>query len=261
MSSSPRNRQLGPYVLGSRYKHSGELGRLYRARHAETGKPALVLEPTERNPEDAPLADWQLRVSSSVAPAYLALEVEGAPSTAEAVDAEEELEVMLDDWRHALAQALRRPETLRHLRGSRPPARRERTDWRPGVFGAALAAGLAALIVHSTPTMAPELGSEFARAQLAPAAFDAGVGDVTGVVLTDTTEGVPIALARPMPQKPFERVQKQPPCNPALEEEHFGGCWVETKRSAPCPDQLYEYDGKCYLPAAKPTPKPTSIFR
>jgi hypothetical protein len=101
------------------------------------------------------------------------------------------------------------------------------------------------------------------RPDLATAQGDGGWddrGDLTGLLLTDPVDFGPVVLARPMPKKPFD-VQKKAPCDKALEEEHFGGCWVPHKTPAPCPDKLYELGGTCYLPAAKPQPKPASIFR
>ena len=63
-----------------------------------------------------------------------------------------------------------------------------------------------------------------------------------------------------MPKKPFEQ-QKRPPCKvkEQLEVEIHGGCWVPHKKAAPCPDELYEFDGQCYLPAAKPERSPRSM--
>lgn len=263
-ASNHRGNRLGPYQLESRYRGTGEdLGRVYRARHAETGAPALVVQHTERHPEDAPLADWALRLRSSTSPAYLALEVESAPQTADSAAAGEELDYMLDDLHSAVDRTLRRPEVLRHLRSPRRPPAQPQRDWRPGLFAGALAAALAVTIVHSTPTHAPGFDDSLRRAQLAPAALDAGwvAGDVTGLALTGTAGSEPIALARPMPRQPFKGLQKLPPCDPVLEEEHFGGCWVPHRTRAPCPDKLYELGDQCYLPAVAAPPKPTSIFR
>jgi hypothetical protein len=261
-NNKQRGRQLGPYVLGPRYKHTGEAGRIFRARHVSTGAPALVVQRTERQSEDRPLADWTVRVSSSVAPAYLAIEVDSAPVATNPVDVAEELVFMLADASRAVDTTIRRPGALQHLQApARPPApARAIIRRRPLLVAAvALAAGLA--LVASTFYPAAQMND----AELAHAT-DAGWGGTgelaADVVLTGLADGEPILLARPMPKKPFGN-QKRPPCDvkDQLEVELFGGCWVPHERRAPCPEKLYELDGKCYLPAARPQPSPAVIFR
>jgi hypothetical protein len=260
MSSSQRGNRLGPYKLEQRYRNTGDLGRVYRARNTLTGAPALVVKPTERTSEDAPLADWQLRLLSSTSPAYLSLEVESAPEAADAQAAGEELEYMLDDLMRALICTGSRPETLPHLRS---PRARERAEWNPvhRLFGAALAAAFAGAIIFAGNS-GPPPAAPVATSELAVARHDAGwdgSGDLTGLLLTDTADTQPLVISRPMPKEPFD-VQKRPPCKKVLEEEHFDGCWVPLEVRAPCPDEAYELGSKCYWPAAKPRPKPSSIF-
>ncbi|EPX62523.1 hypothetical protein D187_008711 [Cystobacter fuscus DSM 2262] len=266
MSNTPRRSQLGPYQLGPRYRNTGEdLGRIYRARNAKTGAPALVLQHTDRQALDVPVADWTLRLSSSVSPAYLSLEVESAPEDADAQDVGEELDFLLYDLHEVVTRTLRNPETLRHLRALHVPTARAAPPatpaWLRPAFGAVLTACFALLLLRAGNSAQVEDWSS--RPELVTARRDAGWdagGDLTGLLLTDTVDVGPVVLARPMPKKPFD-VQKRPPCNKALEEEHFDGCWVETKKSAPCPDELYELEGKCFLPAAKPQQRPASLFR
>ncbi|ATB41121.1 hypothetical protein CYFUS_006583 [Cystobacter fuscus] len=261
-SNTPQ-RRLGPYVLGPRYKNTEDLGRLFRARNMETGAPALVLEHTERQALDVPVADWTLRLRSSVSPAHLALEVESAPKSVDGEVAGEELDCMLEDLHFAVTRVLRSPETLRHLRSLHTPATPfaalTTPAWYRPALGAALATCVALLMLHAGNSTPVEDWSSIR--ELATARNDAGwEGDVTGAALTGLADFEPLVLARPMPKKPFE-VQKKAPCDKTLEEEHFGGCWVPHKTPAPCPDKLYELNGTCYLPAVKASPPPASIFR
>ena len=260
MSSSQRGNRLGPYKLEQRYRNTGDLGRVYRARNTLTGAPALVMKPTERTAEDAPLADWRLRLLSSTSPSYLSLEVESAPEAADARAAGEELEFMLEDMLQMLACTGSRPETLPHLRS--PPAReRVERGHLHRLFGGALAAAFAGAVLFAGNS-GPSPATHAVADELSVARLDAGwdgSGDITGLLLTDTVDLQPPALSRPMPKEPFD-IQKRPPCKKVLEEELMGGCWVRHTTLAPCLDDLYEKDGKCYLPAAKPRSKPSSIF-
>lgn len=65
-----------------------------------------------------------------------------------------------------------------------------------------------------------------------------------------------VFAAVPMPPQPLPG-QERPPC--ALpEKEVNGGCWFELSSPAPCPDNIVEYKGRCYIPARPPIqpPKP-----
>lgn len=273
-SDSQRGNQLGPYILGPRYKSTGDVGRLYRAYNVETGAPALVLQRTERQADEQPLADWQVRVASSVSPAFLALEVERAPAAGIPADVAGELVFMLGDAEEIANAVVERPETIPHLRAAPrpPPARQAVTplpaphpaqDWRRPSLAAGLAALAAAAVLHLGGTrsgLEPRLD---AGAELAQADIDAGWGGddaATGLVLTSTTDDAPFLLARALPKKPFSN-QKRPPCEKPLEVEIHEGCWVPHKMTAPCPDRLYEFAGQCYLPAAKPESSPRAVTR
>ncbi|WP_263437688.1 serine/threonine protein kinase [Stigmatella hybrida] len=61
-------------------------------------------------------------------------------------------------------------------------------------------------------------------------------------------------VALEMPKQPFTG-QKRPPCKPHREMEIRGGCWIALNVHAPCEDDGYEWDGKCFLPVkARPRP-------
>lgn len=50
-----------------------------------------------------------------------------------------------------------------------------------------------------------------------------------------------------------------PPCTSYTEVELVGACWAPHEFKAPCPDDLYEYQGKCYLPTFSAKPPPQSL--
>lgn len=78
--------------------------------------------------------------------------------------------------------------------------------------------------------------------------------------LVDTADaGEDSVLARPLPHEPFKG-QKRPPCWRTSEVELIGACWTPHELKAPCPEELYEYQGKCYLPAFRAkSPMPQSL--
>ncbi|QRN94509.1 hypothetical protein JRI60_36075 [Archangium violaceum] len=76
--------------------------------------------------------------------------------------------------------------------------------------------------------------------------------------LVDTADAGESVLARPLPREPFKG-QKRPPCTRYAEVELVGACWLPHELKAPCPDVLYEYQGKCYLPAFSAKPPPQSL--
>ena len=63
------------------------------------------------------------------------------------------------------------------------------------------------------------------------------------------------APAEKMPKEPMEG-QKLPPCRRPIQVELYGGCWMPHEMKAPCPDGLYEHEGKCYVPIIKTDPPP-----
>ncbi|MGZ3460651.1 MAG: hypothetical protein ACXU86_19355 [Archangium sp.] len=68
----------------------------------------------------------------------------------------------------------------------------------------------------------------------------------------------------PAPVRPGEaprpaRNQKRAPCNPRVEVEVAGVCWVPHATKPPCPPELTEYAGQCLLPVAKAQRPPTSL--
>lgn len=60
------------------------------------------------------------------------------------------------------------------------------------------------------------------------------------------------------PQEPFKG-QKRPPCTRYVEVELIGACWGPHELKAPCPDVLYEHQGKCYVPLFSAKPPPSAL--
>ena len=79
------------------------------------------------------------------------------------------------------------------------------------------------------------------------------------VALEDPTsqEGQPM-IARPLPREPFKG-QKRPPCTRYAEVELVGACWMPHEMKAPCPNVLFEHQGKCYAPVFRAQAPPQSI--
>ena len=74
-------------------------------------------------------------------------------------------------------------------------------------------------------------------------------------VITDWLSREGGIIAVPMPSKRLER-QQAPPClaPPGGQVEINGGCWFVVMAKPPC-GQLYEHEGRCYVPVRE-TPKP-----
>ncbi|WP_375770697.1 hypothetical protein NR798_07295 [Archangium gephyra] len=238
---------VGPYRVGLRYRAiGGGLGRLYEARHSETGKPALVLMPGPKGDLRAE-EDWQVRATANVTPPYLALEVEHAPANGQP----RQLTWMLERWAAALVRIDTRPEACAHLTGGAKEIR-PRPAGRLGSPGGALGlASLLALAVLLWPRATVHL--QAVRSQevrsMAEKPIFTGLSDgaVTGI------EGFP------MPDKPFAE-QKKPPCDALVGEvELRGGCWLELAKRPPCPKGAADYQGKCYVAVGATPRAPTSI--
>ena len=209
MTDTQRGNQLGPYRLKAKYRDTEGTGRIYQAYNVVTGAPALVLQRTERQADEQPLADWQVRVTSSVSPAFVALEVERAPAAGLPADVAEEFVVMLGDAEQLANAVVDNPETLPHLRAApRPPparqveqplltpapAARPSPGWRQPSLAAGLAAAATTVLLHLSGSssgleLRRDAGAELAQADV-DAGYDASLA--TGLVLTDSANDMPI---------------------------------------------------------------------
>ncbi len=85
----------------------------------------------------------------------------------------------------------------------------------------------------------------------------AGTSDFRAGLADTTPQGQPV-LARPLPKEPFKG-QKRPPCTRYTEVELVGACWAPHKLKAPCPEDLFEYQGECFMPTFSAKPPPSSL--
>lgn len=237
-------KQLGPYQLhGQVTQSTQEHGALYLGTHEKSGAAALVLEPARKDAK--PPGDWEVGCVSSSDPAYLAMEVKRSPWTV--VDDDhtvEELEGTFEDLRDGMERIAR----------AFPESKKSRPWWRLGLALASAAAVYALVFVVVRP---------HSMARVEPAPMSNQIPTDTAVPLTGNAivgvgdGGVP-ALAHPFPRKPYKG-QKRPPCTPRVEVEIMGACWVPHKLTAPCPEELYEYQGQCYTTSMLPPPTPQSV--
>lgn len=261
--------QVGPYQIDEQIAqdpHSPE--ELYLATHEESGATALVLKPAE-NPSW--LKDFRVYLVAEKARGYFALELEHT-RRARAPDmySAESLLFVLGDARRALRRM------ARAFDGPREPRRR----WRQGLalVGAAALGALLCALGHlafvSPPPSGPEslaltppvlVNDEVPTAGTNPPAFsnalertDAGEPYPLSSALDESSDAGTSMLARPLPSEPFKG-QKRPPCRKYAEVELVGACWVPHELKAPCLDELFEHQGKCYVPVFSAKPPPQSV--
>jgi len=250
--------QLGPYQLLEQMPQSARSeGVLYRATHETSGATALVLKLPAAQGE-APLKEWRVSlVCSSASSGYVAMQVEQTPwSRAPDRQSMESLVFTFEGVREAVRRMARAvPEPYEH-----------RLPWRPGLGVASVAAACALLLglVRLAPVFRPPSGPE-PVASTPPASMSHEAPTAGGNPdlphhggLVDTADAGASVLTRPLPKEPFKG-QKRPPCTRYTEVELIGACWAPHELKAPCPDSLYEYQGKCYLPTFSAKPPPQSL--
>ncbi|HYO71272.1 MAG TPA: hypothetical protein VEU33_34855 [Archangium sp.] len=249
-ASSQDVERVGPYQLHEQVPQDEHgRGELYRATHETSGATALVFRPAEN--DTAPLTDWRVRCISSASPGYLALEVEHAPGSVEPDgQSVEELMCMFEDVRAGVTR-------MAHVF---PDYDEPRFRWRVALAGAAAVFALVFFLLRHSP---PPPGGSDPLAGVAPAAVSQEVPTDTAIPLMgnsfwDVADGGTSAISHPFPRKPYKG-QRRPPCKPRIEVEIMGACWVPHKLKAPCPEELYEYQGECYTTSMLPPPVPQSI--
>lgn len=247
-------KRLGPYQLHEEVAQSTrEQGALYHATNETNGAAALVLEPAR---DDAkPSGDWQVQCNSSIAPSYLAVELKRSPWTVPNDEhTAEEVESAFEDLRDGVERIAR----------AFPESHEPRPWWRLGfaLAGAAAVGALTFVVMHRAPASPPPANPDaVARAETVPMSHDVATDievPLTGNSIVGSEDGGIPVLAHPLPRKPYKG-QKRPPCNPRIEVEINGGCWVPHKLTAPCPEELYEYQGQCYTTSMLPPPTPQSV--
>ena len=238
--------QLGPYQLDEQVSQSdSSQGELYRATHEERGSPALVFKPTAQGKgAPQPPREWEVLCVSSTAPPYMAVEVKHA-SAARDPD-HPGTEELLDTFEQVAAGVKHMARTY-DATGPRLPSRRLPRKLAGAAVGGVL---LGALFRFVSMSSSPEGEGVHATqepvscevpATLTP--FDALPESATYPELPEEIPG----LARPLPFAPLKG-QMRPPCHPKAHVELVGACWMPHEQKAPCPNVLYEYEGKCYAP-------------
>jgi len=258
-SSGEEAEQVGPYQLQEQVPQDDDSqGALYRARHETSGAPTLVREATEGEKRGEPQPVVKVRIISSGG--YDAMEVEQTPrSVAPERQSVESLVATLEDVQEAVGRMAR---ALSASSGRHP---RERQQYprlvRPTVAMAvcALAFVLGRHVPVSPPPSAPEPGVSVAPAPIRhEVTVDTEVPPTGNGRLLEAPDGGVPALAHPFPRKPYKG-QRRPPCKPRVEVEIMGACWIPHELKAPCPEDLYEYQGKCYTTSMQPPATPQSV--
>jgi hypothetical protein len=163
------------------------------------------------------------------------------------------------------------PVASRSTGSTRAGRRQRRHDVEPDWLAPALAVFAGCLVVAlllSLVLLLSRAGDPAPRwmedrhqevAQFTP---DAGVADDALSTVQDADRRVGpwlLALGRPMPSKPHPD-QRRPPCEPRMEVEINGSCWVGPigKQQPPCGEKMFDYEGACYLPSFDGPKTPTS---
>ncbi|WP_309896042.1 hypothetical protein [Archangium sp.] len=250
--------QVGPYQLEEQVPQDDySQGALYRASHETSGAPALVRESTaEEEKSEEPPSDLSVRITSSASSGYDAMEVEQT-SRAVAPDKQsvESLLVTLEDV-HKVVERM-----LRALSASPEP--RLRTNLGLVKLAGAVVLCVLAFTVGRHAPVSPSTSGPEPVVSVAAATLSDEVATDTAVPLTghsfkEFEDGGVAALAHPFPSKPFKG-QKRPPCSPRSEVEINGGCWSPHKLTAPCPEDIFEYKGQCYVTVMLPPRTPQSL--
>ncbi|HYO68316.1 MAG TPA: hypothetical protein VEU33_19775 [Archangium sp.] len=252
-SSEEELEQWGPYQLHEQVpqdEHSR--GELYRATHKTSGVTALVFKPAEEDGA-VPPGDWQVRCVSSSSPGYVALEVEDS-RWADALD------------RHSVEALMCLFEEVhqgvKHMANAFPTFDEPR-PWRH-LGGVLAGAAAVSMVVLALLCMSPSTGGPDSLASVEPDPMshqvpgNMMVPDPFISALADTMPPEQPMLARPLPREPFKG-QKRPPCTRYAEVELVGACWMPHEMKAPCPDVLFEHQGKCYAPAFSAQAPPQSL--
>ena len=243
-SSREELEQLGPYQLHEQVPQDEHgPGELYRATHERSGVTALVLKPATGEGA-VPLRDWRVRCVSSASPGYVALEVEDSRwAVAPERYPVEALMCLFEEVR----------EGVRHMADAFPTYDEPRPWRRLGVLaGAAAVCALVFALVHMAPVSQPPDGPSH------EAPTDTAMPEPFTSALEDTAPPGQPMLARPLPREPFKG-QKRPPCARYTEVELVGACWMPHELKAPCPNALFEHQGKCYAPVFSAQPPPQSL--
>jgi hypothetical protein len=241
--------RVGPYLLQEQVQQSGDSqGELYLATNETSGATALVRKHAAEEGK-APRKDWRVFLGSWASRGYSAMEVEYT-GWARAQD-RQSAESLLLTLEGVLEEARR---MVRAVSGPHEPRLRWRLGW--GVASAVMVGALLLALVRLAPVAQPPSALPAPSSQGVPTAAPE-TPDFNAWLADTAPPGQPV-LARPLPKEPLKG-QKRPPCTRYVEVELVGACWAPHELKAPCPETLFEYQGKCYLPSFSARPPPSSL--
>jgi len=249
-ASGEEPERLGPYLIQEQVQQSNDSQEgLYLATHETSGASALVRKHATEE-RAAPRKDWRVLLGSWASPGYSAMEVEHTDwARAQDRQSAESLLLTLE----SVLEEVRR--MVRAVSDTHEPRLRWRLGW--GVVSAAMVCALLLTLVRLAPVSRPPSAPPAPLSLKVPTA--AGTADFRAALAETTPQGQPV-LTRPLPKEPFKG-QKRPPCTRYTEVELVGACWMPHKLKAPCPEDLFEYQGECYVPSFSARPPPSSLGR
>jgi hypothetical protein len=257
-SSGEEAAQVGPYQLHEQVPQDDySQGALYRATHETSGAPALVRESTEDEKRGEPRPPVKVRIIASASSGYDSMELEQTPwSVAPERQSVESLVATLEEVQEAVGRLAR---ALSASSGRRPRWSPQLVRLTGALAVCALAFVLGRHVPVSSPPSAPEPWGSVAPSPMRhEVTVDTEVPPTGNGLLLEATDGGVPALTHPFPRKPYKG-QRRPPCKPRVEVEIMGACWIPHELKAPCPEDLYEYQGKCYTTSMQPPATPQSV--
>jgi hypothetical protein len=240
--------RVGPYLIQEQVQQSDDSQEeLYLATHETSGATALVRKHAAEEGK-VPRKDWRVFLGSWASRGYSAMEVEHTDwARAQDRQSAESLLLTLE----GVLEEVRR--MVRTVSGPQAPLLRWRLGW--GVASAVTVGALLLALVRLAPVSQPPSVLPAPLSHEEPTAVE--MPDFRAW-LSDTTPQGEAVFARPLPKEPFKG-QKRPPCTRYTEVELVGACWAPHELKAPCPEDLFEYQGKCYLPSFSARPPPSSL--
>jgi len=256
-ASGDETERLGQYLLQEEVRRSAPgQEEVYAATDESSEAAALLLKLTAE--QVAALGkSWRVFLDYCASGGFLAMRVERTPWSRS--PDRQSVESLLFTFAAVL-------DGVRHMARVVPDIREPRPRWHLGLAlaGAVALGALLFVLVRPAPVSPPPSGPD-PMASAAPAPVRAEVPTTTekpdplvsSWVVKVTPQGQSV-FALPFPRERFKG-QKRPPCTRYSEVELVGGCWVPHELKAPCPGDLYEHQGKCYLPVLATQPPPQSL--
>jgi len=256
-ASGQQPERLGQFLIQEEVRRSAPgQEEVYLARHETSGAAALLVKLTARQAA-ALKKSWRVFLGYWASEGFFALQVEHTPWS-KAPD-RQSVESLLFTFTAVL-------DGMRRMDRAVPDIREPRPRWHLGLaLAGAVAMGALLFTLVRPATVSQPRSSPDPMASAAPAPASAEVPTATEkpdpLVSSWFAEVMPqgqSVFALPFPRERFKG-QKRPPCTPYVQVELVGGCWVPHKLKAPCPGDLYEHQGECYLPVLATKPPPQSV--